>query len=54
VILKRATDLDNVAQLDPRHAITLILVSLALTVLGGTIPARMAAHKDPVEALRAE
>jgi len=54
VIIKNATNLENVAQLDPLHAIGLILISLALTVLGGTIPARMAAKKDPVEALRAE
>lgn len=29
-------------------------VSLVLTVIGGAIPARTAAKKDPVEALRAE
>lgn len=53
-VIKNATDLKNVAQLDPLHAISLILISLILTVLGGTIPARMAAKKDPVEALRSE
>ena len=53
-IIKNVTDLKNVAQLDPLHAFALILLSLALTVLGGTIPAKMAARKDPVEALRAE
>lgn len=53
-VIKNATDLKNVAQLDPLHAISLILISLALTVLGGTIPAKMAAKKDPVEALRSE
>ena len=53
-VIKNATDLENVAQMDPVHAITLILISLALTVLGGTIPAKMAAKKDPVEALRSE
>jgi ABC-type antimicrobial peptide transport system permease subunit len=40
--------------LNPLHALLLVLVSVALTMLGGLIPARMAAHKDPVEALRAE
>jgi putative ABC transport system permease protein len=54
VIIKKATDLENVAQLNPLHAIALLLISLALTVLGGTIPAKMAAKKDPVEALRSE
>ena len=29
-------------------------VTIALTVLGGSIPAKMAAKKDPVEALRSE
>jgi putative ABC transport system permease protein len=48
------TDLENVAQLNPLHALALILISLALTVLGGSIPAKMAAKKDPVEALRSE
>ncbi|WP_139904847.1 ABC transporter ATP-binding protein/permease [Clostridium thermarum] len=48
------TDLTNVAQLNPLHALGLILLSLLLTILGGTIPAKMAAGKDPVEALRAE
>jgi len=46
--------LENVAQLNPLHAVALILISLALTVLGGSIPAKMAAKKDPVEALRSE
>jgi len=54
LVIKNATDLENVAQLNPLHAIGLILLSLALTVLGGTIPAKMAAKKDPVEALRSE
>ncbi|WP_027631936.1 ATP-binding cassette domain-containing protein [Clostridium hydrogeniformans] len=53
-VIKNATELDNVAQLNPVHAITLIVISLVLTVLGGTIPAKMAAKKDPVEALRSE
>ena len=54
VIIENGTDLKNVAQLNPLHAIALILISLALTVLGGSIPAKMAAKKDPVEALRSE
>ncbi len=53
-ILLRLTNLSGVAQLNPLHALLLVLVSVALTMLGGLIPARMAAHKDPVEALRAE
>lgn len=53
-ILENMTDLPNVAQLNPLHAILLIMISLALTILGGAIPARMASRKDPVEALRTE
>ncbi|WP_234118161.1 ABC transporter ATP-binding protein/permease [Clostridium hydrogenum] len=53
-VLYNVTNLSNVAQLNPVHAIILILISLILTVLGGAIPAKMAAKKDPVEALRSE
>lgn len=53
-ILENMTDLPNVAQLNPVHAVLLIMISLALTILGGAIPARMASKKDPVEALRTE
>jgi putative ABC transport system permease protein len=53
-IIKTKTNLTNVARLNPMHAAALILISLVLTVLGGTIPAKIAARKDPVEALRAE
>ncbi|MDP4179310.1 MAG: ABC transporter permease, partial [Bacillota bacterium] len=53
-ILYKVTSLSNVAQLNPVHALALILISLLLTVLGGAIPAKMAAKKDPVTALRSE
>ena len=42
------------AILPPLGAIVLILLSLVLTVISGLIPARKAARKDPVAALRAE
>lgn len=53
-VLLKLTDLDGVAKLDPIHAILLVCISVSLTLLGGAIPARMAAKKDPVEALRSE
>ncbi|WP_125713435.1 ABC transporter ATP-binding protein/permease [Companilactobacillus kedongensis] len=53
-VLKSMTDLSNVAQLNPIHALILIIVSTILTVLGGHIPARMAAKKDAATALRSE
>jgi len=54
IILKNLSNLDNVAVMNPLHALALILISVALTVLGGTIPARLASKRDPVEALRSE
>lgn len=48
------TELANVAQLQPQHAITLVIISTILTMLGGHVPARMASKKDAVEALRSE
>ncbi|MDD4699220.1 MAG: ATP-binding cassette domain-containing protein [Oscillospiraceae bacterium] len=54
IIIEKMTDLANVAKLNPVHAFILVLISVVLTLIGGSIPAKMAAKKDPVEALRAE
>jgi putative ABC transport system permease protein len=53
-ILYNMTELENVAQLNPVHGVILIIVSTVLTMIGGHIPARMAAKKDAAIALRAE
>lgn len=53
-ILFNLTELKNVAQLNPLHALILGVISVLLTMLGGAIPAKMAAKKDPVAALRSE
>ena len=53
-LLLNLTELENVAQLNPLHAALLITISVVLTLIGGTIPAKLAAKKDPVEALRSE
>ena len=53
-VIYNLTDLSNVAQLDPKAAIILIIVSTVLTLLGGHIPARMAAKKDAAIVLRSE
>ena len=45
---------DIVAQLPAINALVLILLSMVLTLIGGFIPARQAAKKDPVIALRSE
>ncbi|MBQ6593664.1 ABC transporter ATP-binding protein/permease [Candidatus Saccharibacteria bacterium] len=47
-------DVELYAQLAPVSAMILIVISVMLTLLGGLIPARAAAKKDPVEALRSE
>ena len=53
-IIESFTKLKNVAKLNPVHAITLLVISILLTVIGGLIPSKVAAKKDPVEALRSE
>lgn len=54
IIIFNMTELENVAQLQILHAVILLVISTVLTMLGGHIPARMAAKKDAVEALRSE
>lgn len=53
LILEKTT-LENVAVLNPIHAIVLIIISMLLTLIGGAIPAHIASKKDPVDALRTE
>jgi putative ABC transport system permease protein len=53
-ILYNMTELKDVAQLNPVHGVILIVVSTVLTMIGGHIPARMAAKKDAAIALRAD
>ena len=54
IIIKNLSSLDNVARLNPLHALILILISILLTLIGGLIPAKIASKKDPVVALRSE
>ena len=42
------------AALPPGAALILVLLSIVLTLIGGIIPSRKAAHSDPVSALRSE
>lgn len=53
-ILHSNTGLKDVAQLEFSHVIMLVIISTILTMAGGHIPARIAAKKDAVEALRVE
>jgi len=54
MIIENLTELPNVANLNPLHALILIAISVTLTVIGGYIPAKIASKKDPVIALRTE
>ncbi len=54
MIIYHLTELSNVAQLNPLYALGLATISVILTIIGGMIPAKMAAKKDPVAALRSE
>lgn len=47
-------DQDVVASLPPLAAVILVILSVILTLIGGLIPARKAAKKDPVTALRTD
>lgn len=53
-IIYSMTELENVAQLQLLHAVILVVISTVLTMIGGHLPAKMAAKKDAVEALRSE
>lgn len=53
-VLYNLTDLKNVGVLNPAHAVILVIISVLLTLIGGFIPSKSAAKKDPVEALRSE
>jgi len=53
-IVAKLVDINGIANLAPLSAIILVLGSMVLTFIAGLIPARMAANKDPVVALRTE
>lgn len=53
-VIKNVIDISNVAQLPVAGAVILVIISMLLTTIAGLIPAKMAAKKDPVVALRTE
>lgn len=53
-IIYKLADMPNVASLAILHALALVAISIALAFIAGLIPARIAANKDPVVALRTE
>ncbi len=52
LILKHFTGLSGIASLPLIGSIILVVISVVLTLIAGLIPARVAAKKDPVVALR--
>ena len=54
LILSALAGIKNVASLPVAGAIILVGISMFLTFIAGLVPSRIAAKKDPVEALRSE
>ena len=54
LLLKYAAHVPAAASLPVAGGVILVVISISLTLIAGLIPARMAAKKDPVEALRTE
>ena len=53
-IIAAITDITGLAALPVTGAVVLVVISMLLTFIAGLIPARFAAKKDPVKALRTE
>ena len=54
IIIKSIVGISNISKLPTAGAIILVVISVGLTMIAGLIPARFAAKRDPVEALRTE
>ncbi len=54
MIIKNVTGISKLSTLPIAGGITLVIISVVLTVIAGLIPSKIAAKKDPVEALRTE
>ena len=53
-IIENVTTIAGVAKLPVAGAVILVIISMVLTLITGFVPAKMAAKKDPVVALRTE
>ena len=54
LIIYNLVEIGTLCMLSPWHALIMIVVSFALTMIAGLVPSSVAAKKDPVEALRTE
>ncbi len=54
LVLNSVLSIPNLVMLTPLHAVILVSLSVGLTLISGLIPARSAAKKDPIEALRVQ
>ena len=54
LIVSSVAHIEGIAKMPLISAIFLVLLSIVLNVIAGSIPSKMAAKKDPVEALRTE
>ena len=54
IIIEYLTGISGVSQLPWQGGVILVVISMLLTLIAGLFPARIAAKKDPVEALRTE
>ena len=54
IVIKQISGISNIALLPWKGAVILVLISMLLTIIAGLIPSKLAAKKDPVEALRTE
>ena len=54
MVIKSMVGISNISKLPTKGAIILVAISVGLTMIAGLIPAKFAAKRDPVEALRTE
>ncbi len=54
IVIKAITNISGIAKLPVQGGAILVIISVLLTMVAGLIPAKFAAKRDPVEALRTE